>query len=52
MRDAEQDDPKKPHPLSVGRKGDNAAEAREHGPRQVRPGKQRDDRDHHMHVSC
>jgi hypothetical protein len=51
MRDAEQD-PKKPHPLSIRRKGDNAAESREYGPRQVRPGSKQRDRDRHTHVSC
>jgi hypothetical protein len=53
MRDEENDDTKKPHPLAIGRKGDNAAESREYGPREIGPdGKQQDGRYHHMHVIC
>jgi hypothetical protein len=54
MRGDEQDeDPKKPHPVSIGCKGDNAVEAQELGPSEVDPdGKRHDDRDHHMHVRC
>jgi hypothetical protein len=53
MRDEDEEDPKKPYPVWTGRKGDNAAEAHEHEPREVGPeGKQHDGRYHHMHVSC
>ena len=53
MRDEDEEDPKKPHPLAIGRKGDNAAESEEHGPNEVGPdGKDLDARYHHMHVSC
>jgi hypothetical protein len=53
MRDDDEEDPKKPHPLSLGRKGDNDPEAREHGPDEVGPdGKEHDARYHHMHVIC
>ena len=53
MRDEDEADPKKPHPLSLWRKGDNSCEAQEHGPSEVDPDeKGRDDRYHHMHVSC
>ena len=53
MRDEEDGDPKKPQPVTGGRKGDNASEAQEHGPSEVGPdGKSFDIRYHHMHVHC
>jgi hypothetical protein len=53
MRHEDEEDPKKPHPSSSGRKGDNAFEAEEYGPREVGPdGKYHDDRYQHMHVRC
>ena len=53
MRDEDEEDPKKPQPVSGGRKGDNAAEAQEHGPTEVGPdGKHHDSRYEHMHVRC
>jgi hypothetical protein len=53
MRYEDEEDPKKPHPVWGGRKGDNAAEDREHGPDQVGPdGKEHDSHYHHMHVRC
>jgi hypothetical protein len=55
MRDHDDDeeDPKKPHPIWIGRKGTHAAEDEEHAPREVGPdGKEHDSRYQHMHVSC
>jgi hypothetical protein len=53
MRDEDEEDPKKPQPVAVGRKGDNAFEAQEHGPSEVDPdGHGHDSRYHHMHVRC
>ena len=53
MRHEDEDDPKKPHPIAIGRKGDNAIEAEEHGPSEVGPdGKEHDSRYNHMHVRC
>jgi hypothetical protein len=53
MRDEDEEDPKKPQPVSGGRKGDNASEAQEHGPSEVGPdGKSLDVGYHHMHVRC
>jgi len=49
----DEEDPKKPRPLSIGRKGDNTCESEEHGAREVDPdGNSYDPRDHHMHVRC
>ncbi len=53
MRDEDEEHPKKPRPVLIGRKGESAAEAQEHGPREVGPdGKKLDSRYHHMHVRC
>jgi hypothetical protein len=54
MRYDDEQDPKKPHPVTVFRKGDNTRESQEHGPRNVGPHGRKDDRrDHHRHVhSC
>ena len=53
MRDEDEEDPKKPHPASNGRKGENAVESQEHEPNEVGPdGKEHDHSYHHMHVSC
>ncbi len=44
MRYEDEEDPKKPHPVWGGRKGDNSAEDQEHGPDQVGPdGKEHDE---------
>jgi hypothetical protein len=47
MRDHDEEDPKKPVPVRVSRKGTNRAEAAEAG---ERPLHKDDDRDHHRHV--
>ena len=55
MRDYHDDeeDPKKPHPVWIGRKGTHAADDEEHAPHEVGPdGKEHDSRYPHMHVSC
>jgi hypothetical protein len=53
MRDEDEEDPKKPRPVSIGRKGENAVEAQEHGPSEVDPdANTHGDRYHHMHVRC
>lgn len=53
MRDEDEEDPKKPHPVWHGRKGDNAREDREPGPDEVAPdGTEHGSRYHHMHVRC
>lgn len=52
MRDYDEEDPKKPHPVFLQRKGDNESERQEHEPHEVRPrGKRRHDPDDHRHVS-
>ena len=46
MREEFDDDPKKPHPVRISKKGLGSAEARE-----ARPPLRKDaDRDHHRHV--
>ena len=51
--DEDEEDPKKPHPISVGRKGENAVEAEEHGLSEVNPDDaEHDDRYQHVHVRC
>jgi hypothetical protein len=51
MRYDDEEDPKKPQPITAFRKGDNTAEAQEHGPRSVGPHGRKDDRrDYHRHV--
>jgi len=51
--DDDEEDPKKPQPIGLWRKGDNTAEDQEHGPSEVGPdGKGHHDRYHHMHVRC
>jgi len=52
--DDDEEDPKKPHPVWIGRKGTHAADDdEEHAPREVGPdGKEHDSRYHHMHVRC
>lgn len=53
MRNEHEDIPKQPRPVSIGRKGENAVEAQEHGPSEVGPdGRKLDSRHHHMHVRC
>ena len=53
MCDDDEEDPKKPHPVSLRRKGNNAPESQEHGPSEVGPDdREHDHRYHHMHVSC
>jgi len=52
MRYEHEDDPKKPHPVHVHRKGDNALESDEHGPREVGPLRRDSDLDRHRHVRC
>jgi hypothetical protein len=52
MRDEDEQDPKKPHPVSSWRKGESGLEAQEHGPREVDPDGKGNDRYHHMHVRC
>ena len=53
MRDEDEDDPKKPQPVSLDRKGDNAYEAQEHGPSEVSPeARDHDERYQHTHVRC
>jgi hypothetical protein len=47
MRDYDEEDPKKPQPVRIRRKGDCPQEAAEHGSRQVN---RDDDRDRHRHV--
>jgi hypothetical protein len=47
MRDYDEEDPKKPRPVTSARKGDNALEAQEYG---VGPGRKDNDRDRHRHV--
>jgi hypothetical protein len=51
--DDDEEDPKKPHPVWIGRKGTHAAADEDHAPREVEPGdKELDSRHHHMHVRC
>ena len=54
MRHDDQEDPKKPRPVTAFRKGENPREAQEHGLRKVGPHGRKDDRrDYHRHVhSC
>lgn len=52
MRYYDEEDPKKPRPVDCRRKGDNAAESKEYGPREVAPTRKDHDRDRHRHVSC
>ena len=53
MRYDDEEDPKKPRPVTAFRKGDNRLEAQEHGPREVGPRGRKDDRrDDHRHVRC
>ena len=53
MRDEDEEDPKTPYEIAIGRKGDNAAESEEHGPDEVGPDSgNRRSRYHHMHVRC
>lgn len=53
MRDHDDENPKKPHPFSLRRKGESFAEVQEHEPHEVGPdGIRQDDRDRHLHVSC
>jgi hypothetical protein len=50
--DDDEEDPKKPHPVWIGRKGTHADDD-EHAPREVEPDdKEHDARYHHMHVRC
>lgn len=52
MRHDDLEDPKKPRYVSLRRKGDNAMEAEEYQPREVRPRRKRgDDHDRHSHVT-
>lgn len=50
MRYHDEDDPKKPRPVSIRRKGDNAFEAQEYAPREVSPLRKDGDIDRHRHV--
>lgn len=50
MRDHDEEDPKKPHPVTARRKRENAFESQEHEPREVSPDRKRGDLDRHMHV--
>jgi hypothetical protein len=49
MRYEDEEDPKKPRPVSRSRKGDGVLESQEYGPREVNPSKD-DDYDRHRHV--
>jgi hypothetical protein len=51
MRYYDEEDPKKPQPVSGLRKGDGARESQEYDLRKVGPHGRKDDRrDHHRHV--
>lgn len=52
MRDEDEQERKQPRPIAIGRKGENAPEAAEHGPREVGPDPRPGERYHHMHVRC
>ena len=52
MRDEHEPNPKKPHPVSIGRKGESGLESQEHGPHKVGPDGKESGRDYHMHVRC
>jgi hypothetical protein len=52
MRYDVEDDPKRPPPQPVRRKGDNYCEQQEYVPREVGPTRNDHDRDGHRHVRC
>jgi hypothetical protein len=52
MRDEYEQNPKKPHHVSIGRKNESGLEAQEHGPHKVDPDGKGPGRYHHMHVRC
>lgn len=52
MRDEYEQNPKKPHPVSIGRKSESGLETQEHEPHKLGPDGKGHDRYHHQHVRC
>ncbi|HWO21836.1 MAG TPA: hypothetical protein VNO30_23865 [Kofleriaceae bacterium] len=52
MHDEDDQDSKKPHPVSIWRKSESDLEADEHGPKKVDPDGKGNDLHSHMHVRC